>query len=40
VIGKPETVKEINEMEQSIRYLVQQMPTHDAYLKQYCPAPA
>ncbi|UYV17539.1 tryptophan 7-halogenase [Porphyrobacter sp. ULC335] len=30
---------EVNEMEQSIRYLVQHMPGHGDYLKQYCPAP-
>lgn len=30
---------ELDEMEKSIRFLVGQMPTHDEYLKKYCPAP-
>ena len=35
----PETTKEIDEMEQSIRFLVDRMPAHGDYLKRYCPAP-
>ncbi|MEP2551822.1 MAG: tryptophan 7-halogenase, partial [Marinomonas sp.] len=30
---------ELDEMEKSIRFLIGQMPTHDEYLKKYCPAP-
>ena len=30
---------EVDEMEKSIRYLVQQMPGHGDYLARYCPAP-
>jgi tryptophan halogenase len=33
------TAQEVNEMEKSIRYLVQHMPGHGDYLKRYCPAP-
>ena len=33
------TATEVNEMEQSIRYLVQAMPGHGDYLARYCPAP-
>ena len=33
------TATEVNEMEQSIRYLVQHMPGHGDYLARYCPAP-
>jgi tryptophan halogenase len=36
----PSTRKEVDEMEKSIRFLVQKMPGHDDYLKRYCPAPA
>lgn len=32
------TRKNLDEMEQSIRYLVQQMPGHGSYLDRYCPA--
>lgn len=35
-----ETKKELDEMEQSIRYLVQHMPGHGDYLAKYCPARA
>lgn len=35
-----QTRKEVDEMEQSIRYLVQQMPGHGEYLSRYCPAQA
>lgn len=34
------TRKEVDEMEQSIRYLVQRMPGHGDYLAKYCPAKA
>ena len=34
------THKELSEMEQSIRFAVQQMPGHGDYLARYCPAPA
>ncbi|MCE2841452.1 MAG: tryptophan halogenase family protein [Novosphingobium sp.] len=34
------TRKEFDEMEQSIRYVVQNMPTHGDYLGKYCPAQA
>lgn len=34
------TRKEIDEMEQSIRFLVQHMPGHGEYLAKYCPAQA
>jgi len=35
-----ETRKEFDEMERSIRFALQQMPSHGQYLGQYCPAPA
>jgi tryptophan halogenase len=34
------TGKEFDEMEKSIRYVVQNMPSHGDYLKNYCPAAA
>ncbi len=34
----PETSKELDGIEQSIRYVVQHMPPHRDYLAQYCPA--
>lgn len=34
------TRKEMDEMERSIRFALQQMPTHGQYLGQYCRAPA
>ncbi len=34
------TKNELDEMEKSIRWLVQKMPGHDQYLSQYCPAKA
>ncbi|WP_299192271.1 tryptophan halogenase family protein [uncultured Erythrobacter sp.] len=37
-IDTPQTRKEIDEMEQSIRFLVQHMPGHGEYLQRYCPA--
>ena len=39
LIGR-ETRKEVDEMEKSIRFAVQNMPGHGDYLKRYCPAPA
>ena len=32
------TQKELDGIEQSIRYVVQHMPAHGEYLKKYCPA--
>jgi tryptophan halogenase len=32
------TKQELDEMEQSIRYVVQNMPSHEQFLAQYCPA--
>ncbi|MFZ9395176.1 MAG: tryptophan halogenase family protein [Erythrobacter sp.] len=34
------TRREIDEMERSIRFVVEHMPGHGDYLKRYCPAPA
>jgi tryptophan halogenase len=34
------TLNELNEMEKSIRYLVQNMKGHGDYVRHYCPAPA
>lgn len=39
-IKEPTTRREIDEMEKSIQFVVQHMPTHGEYLKQYCPAPS
>lgn len=39
-IDSANTHKEIDEMERSIRYLVQHMPGHGDYLAKYCPAKA
>ncbi len=39
-IDNANTRKEIDEMEQSIRFLVQHMPGHGDYLAKYCPAKA
>nr|WP_298898553.1 tryptophan halogenase family protein [uncultured Altererythrobacter sp.] len=36
----PATTKELDEMEKSIRFVVQHMPGHGEYLQRYCPAPA
>ncbi len=36
----PSARKEVDEMEQSIRFLVQHMPGHGDYLAKYCPAKA
>jgi tryptophan 7-halogenase len=38
--GGSDLKKELDEMEASIRYLVQHMPTHSEYLELYCPAKA
>ena len=35
----PATKSEMDEMEKSIRFVVQHMPGHEDYLKRYCPAP-
>ena len=35
-----EFTREIDEIEQSVRHVVQHMPEHGDYLKRYCPAPA
>lgn len=37
--AEPGLVQEIGEIERSIKYMVSRMPTHQAYLAQYCPAP-
>jgi tryptophan halogenase len=39
-MNQPETRKELDEMEKSIRYLVERMPGHSDYVQRYCPAPA
>jgi tryptophan 7-halogenase len=39
-VKEPTTRQEIDAMEQSIRFVVQHMPSHGDYLKKYCPAPA
>jgi tryptophan halogenase len=39
-LKEPETARELDGIEQSIRYVVQHMPVHGDYLRQYCPAPA
>ena len=31
-------VKEVDEMEKSIKYVVYHMPTHAEFLQKYCPA--
>lgn len=38
-IKTPSLKSEFDEIEKSIRYLVQHMPTHQDYLAKYCPAP-
>ncbi len=38
-VKEPTTRREIDEMEKSIQFVVQHMPMHGEYLKQYCPAP-
>lgn len=39
-LDRETTLKELHEMEQSIRFAVNQMPGHGEYLTKYCPAPA
>jgi tryptophan halogenase len=39
-LGGSALMEEVDGIEQSIRYLVGRMPTHDAFLKAYCPAAA
>lgn len=38
-IDEPKIRKELDEMEASIRYMVNKMPVHGDYLAKYCPAP-
>ena len=37
-MAPPKLKQEFDEMENSIRFLVQHMPTHGDYLAKYCPA--
>ncbi|MBU1757561.1 MAG: tryptophan 7-halogenase [Alphaproteobacteria bacterium] len=37
-IGSPALLSEVDEIEKSVKFLVQQMPTHADYLARYCPA--
>lgn len=37
---RPELAREIDEIEKSVRHVVERMPVHGDYLKSYCPAPA
>jgi tryptophan halogenase len=37
-LGGPDLKREIDGIEQSIRYLVKEMPAHEQFLKAYCPA--
>lgn len=39
-VSEPNTRREIDEMEKSIQFVVQHMPSHGEYLNRYCPAPA
>jgi tryptophan 7-halogenase len=39
-LAEPSTAKEMDAIEQSIRYVVQNMPAHGDYLKNYCPVAA
>lgn len=39
-LKEPDTGKELDEIQQSIQFVVQHMPTHGDYLSKYCPAPA
>lgn len=39
-LPEPKTAREVDEIERSIRYVVQRMPSHGDYLARYCPAPA
>lgn len=38
-LKEPSTRKEIDGIEESIMYVVNHMPSHEDYLKRYCPAP-
>ena len=38
-VKEPQTRNEFDAIEQSIMYVVQHMPSHGDYLKQYCPSP-
>ena len=40
VLAGPGLKKELDEMEGSIRFLVDRMPSHADYLSRYCPAAA
>jgi tryptophan halogenase len=37
-LKEPATAKEMDAIEQSIRFVVQHMPSHSEYLSKYCPA--
>ena len=37
-VSEPNTRREIDEMEKSIQFVVQHMPSHGEYLNRYCPA--
>ena len=39
-VSEPNTRREIDEMEKSIQFVVQHMPSHGEYLNRYCPAAA
>ncbi|GAA4035732.1 tryptophan halogenase family protein [Parerythrobacter jejuensis] len=39
-VAEPGTQKEMAEIEKSIQYLVKQMPSHEEFLRKYCPAKA
>lgn len=39
-LTEPETARELDAIEQSVRYVVGTMPSHSDYLRRYCPAPA
>ena len=39
-VSEPATGQEIDAMEQSIRFVVEHMPSHGDYVKKYCPASA
>jgi tryptophan 7-halogenase len=39
-VREPNTRREIDEIEKSVQFVVQLMPSHGEYLNRYCPAPA
>lgn len=39
-MAAPDLKKELDEIEKSVRYVVDHMPAHHEYLARYCPAPA